>query len=141
MCAGAEMSPVWVGVISSILNLQVFHMLKKKTYKAEHLLRVTVFAYADPVRLHAVPTNNPFFENGRIIYSDKIKAIGYQDGFKVQYAVRVYLFRKVEERRLPVLVRYMRIHNYKYPGILHHANLYGGISKQFVKMVKLAYVQ
>ena len=112
-------------------------MATKRQYKREDLIRVTVFTYAFPVKLYPVSISKPYYKEGQILWSDKVKAFGYLDGFKVQYETKMYIFRKIDELRLPALWRYMRMNSSKYPGILSHANLYGGISKRLIKQVRL----
>lgn len=104
----------------------------------EDLLRAVVIAYCDPVQECQVLNKGDFYYEGRILYSDKEKAVGFLNGWKVIYKVKAYKFRRIidtEEKRIE-FIRMIKNDPVKYPGA-HHINFYYGLSRKFKAMVKL----
>ena len=116
----------------------------RNKYKREDLYTVIVFAYVNPVRLDAVSENTSWYAEGKILFSDKFNVVALVDGWRTRYDVVVYSFKKVKNTpdKLERLISFIR-HNYrrsngkKYQGWIHHANLYGGISRSYKGQLKL----
>ena len=100
-----------------------------ETFYNCELMRLVAYAfcYCDPVRLEAVDKLDPRYKERKIIYADKFKVIGLEDGFKVQYNIQVYEFNNVlpDDQKIKTLWNYINANpKGKYKGWLHHINLY-----------------
>jgi hypothetical protein len=90
----------------------------------------------------AVPTNYigcAWYEEKKIVYSDKTKVIAYVNGYRTEFRIVVYEFHNVPKTDFGIkkLHTYCSQRPHKYVGWLHHVNLYSQTNKTFIKQVKL----
>lgn len=93
----------------------------------QQLCNVLVFSYINPVRLQPVNSSAPWYSEGKIVDSGYNSVIALNDGYRVQYSVMVYTFRKVayQADKLTKLIEVVKDNDKKrYIGWLHHANVY-----------------
>lgn len=113
--------------------------MESKNKDVEHLMRAIVIAYQNPVRLNPISKQSPNYSEGKIIYSDKIKAIGFADGWKVQYSVYGYKFRRINNSKADIdKFISMILSNPKRYVDPHHINFYGGVSKKWIRTIQLS---
>lgn len=97
--------------------------------------KVKVFAYIEPERLNVVSLTAPWYKEGKIFPTENYKVVALVAGWRVRYSVKVYWFRKIKPANLLRLFRYLQTHKHKYPGWLHHANVYE--ADKFIEQIKL----
>lgn len=104
----------------------------------DDLLRAIVIGYTEPLVLFAFHDLPNWYEEGKIIYSDKLKAIGYCNGCKVNYKVVAYKFRRILDnpKSIETFLQFIRNNPNQYPGA-HHVNLYFGVSRKFKTSIKI----
>lgn len=110
-----------------------------KNMSAEVLTTAIVIAYQNPVNIAPCSINSPNYKEGKIIYSDKVKAIGYLNGFRVQYQVYGYKFRNITNKytKIEQFVNMIKGRPADYPGA-HHINFYGKKNpKQCLQQIQL----
>lgn len=90
-------------------------------------LTVSVYTYVRPQRLTPVNVNAPWYQEGKILQSDYDRVIALKDGYRVQYQVMVYKFRKIPDHpgQIEKLIAMIRANAKKtYQGWVHHAQVY-----------------
>lgn len=96
-------------------------------------LTVKIFTYINPVVLNPINSSASWYREKKVVYNDGKKVIVFRDGYRVEYTVQCYWFRKVDERKIERLIDYVK-KNPKgtYQGWLHHYNRYDRMTKSFI---------
>lgn len=95
-------------------------------------LTVNVYSYVNPQRIIPVNVTTAWYREGKVLQSNYDHVIALLDGYKVRLEVKVYKFRKVADRPLSKdkLIDYIKANRQKYPGWIHHAQVYDKRTKQ-----------
>lgn len=102
--------------------------------------KIVVYCYVEPQRIDQVDTNAVWYREDKLFFEPTpFYVVALQNGYRVRYRLNVLWFRKVkkDESRVYKLIDYIRTHKSKYPGWVHHLNVFDKDTKQFVKQYKI----
>lgn len=121
-------------VISSVSVYNLKAMSKKRNKKSkskyEYIMEAKIICYINPVPMNPVNRHSPKYVEGKIIYSDKDKTIGYVDGHCVRYEVKGRSWHGIKDDPKALEKVMHKIRELRYSTLLgaHHVNFYGGIT-------------